>query len=109
MTCQYERIHNGQRGTTSPCLSIKRLRQSRLRLPLTQADLSLRSGVPERQIARYERRRKLPAAIVTLLRLARALDLPMEYLISPALRIATQRDVDTKRDQNRQRQRARRR
>jgi len=88
-------------------LTIRRLRQSRPRLPLTQAELALRSGVPERQIARYERRRKLPSAIETLLRLARALDLPMEYLVNPALRIAVQRDVDVRRDQDRQRRHAR--
>jgi len=58
----------------------KNLRERRLKKKLTQFELAIRSGVPDRYISRYELGRSLPNT-GHLRKLAEALDVTTDYLL----------------------------
>jgi transcriptional regulator with XRE-family HTH domain len=58
-----------------------RLRELRSRAGLTQGELAARSGVLVGTVRNWEQDQRSPAALLTLYRLAKALELPMERFV----------------------------
>jgi transcriptional regulator with XRE-family HTH domain len=58
-----------------------RLRELRSQAGLTQEELAARSGVLVGTVRNWEQDQRSPAALLTLYRLAKALELPMERFV----------------------------
>jgi transcriptional regulator with XRE-family HTH domain len=63
-------------------LIAQRLKETRQRKGLTQNELSIRSGVHEKAIAKYERGAGMPGAD-SIVKLAQALEISADYLLFP--------------------------
>ena len=78
-------------------LHIRARRQWYGKLGISQADLARLSGVPLRQLQRYETARELPDAIATLLKICFALRVPLLDLIAQDLREEIEADIEARR------------
>lgn len=79
-------------------LHVRRHRQRYRDRQLGQEDLALLTGLSGRQIRSFEKCRRLPAIIDTLLRVAIALEIPLESLIAPSLIAERTRAIEARRE-----------
>ena len=64
---------------------------------LEQAELAALAGISDRQIRTYERCRRLPTAVATLLAMAIVLEVRMEDLVAPHVVALLTREVEARR------------
>ena len=64
---------------------------------LEQAELAALAGISDRQIRSYERCRRLPTAVATLLAMAIVLEVKMEDLVAPHVVALLTREVEARR------------
>lgn len=79
-------------------LHVRRRRQWYRGRPLAQAELAALAGLSSRQVRAFERCRKLPAAVDTLLSIAVALEISLEELIAPHIVAAKAEAIERRRD-----------
>ena len=84
-------------------LHIRRLRQWYGDHGISQADLAELAGISPRLLRAYEDSRRLPPVVELLLRIALAMEVPMETLIDPRLIERIARPITGRRDEINQR------
>lgn len=78
-------------------LHVRRYRQSYRDQQLAQTDIEFLGALSGRQVRSFDRCRKLPTSIDTLLTMSLVLEVPMEELIAPHVIAERRREIEARR------------